>query len=140
MTCGLLGAIPITAVVVRGAANVDAGARTKLSAFTHGLFLLLAVLLVPFLLNRIPYASLAAILMVTGYNLTRPKLFSSMWSAGSKQFIPFLITILVILSTDLLIGVSIGLLISVYFIVQNNFREKMDFSLAMATVTLAPQV
>jgi MFS superfamily sulfate permease-like transporter len=124
MTCGLLGAIPMTAVVVRGAANVDAGGRTKLSAFTHGLFLLLAVLLFPFLLNKIPYASLAAILLVTGYNLTKPKLFRNMWSLGWKQFIPFLITILVILSTDLLIGVSIGLLISIYFIVQNNFKAE----------------
>ncbi len=124
MTCGLIGAIPITAVVVRGAANVDAGARTKLSAFTHGLFLLLSVLLVPFLLNKIPYASLAAILIVTGYNLTKPKLFKNMWSLGWKQFIPFLTTIVVILSTDLLIGVSIGLLISIYFIIQNNFKAE----------------
>jgi MFS superfamily sulfate permease-like transporter len=124
ITCGFLGAIPMTAVVVRGAANVDAGARTKLSAFTHGLFLLLAVLLVPFLLNMIPYASLAAILLVTGFNLTKPKLYRNMWSLGWKQFIPFIITILVILSTDLLIGVSIGLLISTYFIIQNNFRAE----------------
>ena len=124
MTCGLLGAIPMTAVVVRGAANVDAGARTKLSAFTHGLFLLFAVLLVPFLLNKIPYASLAAILIITGYNLAKPKLFLNMWSLGWKQFIPFVLTIIVILSTDLLIGVSIGLLISIYFIVQNNFRAE----------------
>lgn len=121
MTCGLLGAIPMTAVVVRGAANVDAGGRTKLSAFTHGLFLLLAVLFIPFLLNKIPYASLAAILLITGYNLAKPKLFRNMWNLGWKQFLPFLITIVVILSTDLLIGVSIGLLISIYFIVQNNF-------------------
>src|SRR5205085_68294 len=124
ITCGLLGAIPITAVVVRGAANVDAGGRTKLSAFTHGLFLLLAVLLVPFLLNKIPYASLAAILLITGYNLTKPKLYRNMWSLGWKQFIPFIFTIIVILSTDLLIGVTIGLLISIYFIVQNNFKAE----------------
>lgn len=124
MTCGLLGAIPITAVVVRGAANVDAGGRTKLSAFTHGLFLLSAVLFIPVLLNKIPYASLAAILLITGYNLTKPKLYKNMWSLGWKQFLPFLITIVVILSTDLLIGVSIGLLISVYFIIQNNFRAE----------------
>ena len=124
MTCGFLGAIPMTAVVVRGAANVDAGARTKLSAFTHGLFLLLAVLLVPFLLNMIPYASLAAILLMTGFNLTKPKLYKNMWSLGWKQFIPFIITILVILSTDLLIGVSIGLLISTYFIIRNNFKAE----------------
>ena len=124
MVCGLLGAIPMTAVVVRGAANVDAGGRTKLSAFTHGLFLLLAVLLIPFVLNRIPYASLAAILLSTGYNLTKPKLFRNMWSLGWKQFLPFVFTILVILCTDLLIGVSIGLLISVYFIIQNNFKTE----------------
>jgi MFS superfamily sulfate permease-like transporter len=122
MTCGLLGAIPMTAVVVRGAANVNAGGRTKLSAFTHGLFLLLAVMMVPFLLNKIPYASLAAILLITGYNLTKPKLYRNMWSLGRKQFIPFMITVIVILSTDLLIGVSIGLLISIYYIVQSNFK------------------
>lgn len=122
MTCGLLGAIPMTAVVVRGSANVHAGARTKLSAFTHGLFLLLAVLFVPFLLNKIPYASLAAILLITGYNLTKPKLYLNMFSLGRKQFIPFIITIVVILSTDLLLGVCIGLLISIYYIVQSNFK------------------
>jgi MFS superfamily sulfate permease-like transporter len=124
MLCGLLGAIPMTAVVVRGAANVDAGGRTKMSAFTHGLFLLLAVLFVPFLLNKIPYASLAAILLITGYNLTKPKLYRNMWSLGRKQFIPFVITILVILLTDLLVGVSIGLLISIYYIILNNFKTE----------------
>lgn len=124
MTCGLLGGIPMTAVVVRGAANADAGGRTKLSAFTHGLFLLLAVLFVPFLLNKIPYASLAAILLITGFNLTKPKLYKNMWSLGRKQFIPFAFTIIVILSTDLLIGVTLGLLISIYFIIQNNFKAE----------------
>ncbi|MCX6352624.1 MAG: SulP family inorganic anion transporter [Bacteroidetes bacterium] len=124
LTCGILGAIPITAVVVRGAANANAGGRTKLSAFTHGLFLLLAVLLVPFALNMIPYATLAAILLVTGFNLTKPRLYANMWRLGWKQFLPFLFTIIVILSTDLLIGVSIGLLISIYFIVQNNFKAE----------------
>jgi len=124
MTCGIFGAIPMTAVVVRGAANVDAGAKTKLSAFTHGLFLLIAVLLFPFLLNKIPYASLAAILLITGYNLAKPKLFFNMWTLGWKQFLPFALTIIVILLTDLLIGVSIGLLISIYFIVQNNFKAE----------------
>ena len=122
MLCGLLGAIPMTAVIVRGAANVDAGARTKLSAFTHGIFLLLSVLLIPLLLNQIPYAALSAILLITGYNLTKPKLYRNMWGLGWKQFSPFLITILVILATDLLVGVFIGLLISIYFIIQNNFK------------------
>lgn len=124
MTCGLLGAIPLTAVVVRGAANVDAGGRTKMSSFTHGVFLLLSVLFIPFLLNKIPYASLAAILIVTGLNLTKPKLYRSMWKLGAKQFIPFITTIVVILLTDLLIGVCVGLLISVYFIIQNNFKAQ----------------
>ena len=124
MFCGLLGAIPLTAVVVRGAANVDAGGRTKMSAITHGILMLLAVLLIPFALNKIPYASLAAILMVTGYNLTKPKLYKSMWSLKWKQFVPFLITVVVILATDLLVGVSIGLLISIYFIIQNNFKAE----------------
>lgn len=124
MACGLLGAIPITSVVVRGAANADAGGRTKLAAFTHGLFLLIAVLFLPFLLNKIPYASLAAILLITGYNLAKPKLFKNMWSLGWKQFIPFVLTIVIILATDLLIGVSIGLLMSIYFIIQNNFKAE----------------
>jgi MFS superfamily sulfate permease-like transporter len=135
ITCGLLGAIPITAVVVRGAANVDAGARTKLSAFTHGLFLLLAVSFVPFMLNKIPYASLSAILIITGYNLAKPKLFRNMWSLGWKQFLPFIITIVVILFTDLLIGVCIGLLISIYFIVRNNFKAEYKISKAIINGT-----
>lgn len=122
--CGLFGAIPMTAVIVRGAANIDAGAKTKFAAFTHGVFLLLAVSLIPFLLNRIPFASLAAILLLTGYNLTKPKLFKDMWRLGLKQFLPFICTIVIILFTDLLVGVGIGLLISVYFIIQNNFKAE----------------
>jgi len=122
--CGMVGAIPITAVVVRGSANINAGARTKLSAFTHGVFLLLSVLFIPFILNLIPLASLAVILIITGYNLTKVSLFKNMFKLGWEQFIPFVATILVILFTDLLLGVSIGLLISVYFIIQHNFTEQ----------------
>jgi len=129
IACGLLGAIPMTAVIVRGAANVDAGGRTKLSSFTHGLFLLLAVALIPFVLSMIPFASLAAILLITGYNLTKPKLFRNMWSLGLKQFLPFVITIAVILATDLLVGVGIGLLISIYFIIQNNFKAEYKINI-----------
>lgn len=124
IACGIFGAIPLTAVVVRGAANVDAGARTKTSAITHGIFLLSAVLFIPFLLNKIPYASLAAILLVTGYNLSRPGLYTNMFGLGWKQFLPFLLTIIIILATDLLIGVSLGLLLSTYFIIQNNFKAE----------------
>lgn len=124
MACGFLGGIPMTAVIVRGAANVDAGGRTRLSSFTHGLFLLLAVLFIPFALNKIPYASLAAILLITGYNLTKPRLYKAMWGLGLQQFLPFILTILIILLTDLLIGVTAGLLLSAYYIIQNNFRSE----------------
>ncbi len=124
MACGFLGAIPMTAVIVRGAANVDAGARTRLSSFTHGLFLLLTVAFIPFVLNKIPFASLAAILFVTGFNLTKPKLYRNMWSLGWKQFLPFILTIVIILMTDLLIGVTTGLLLSVYYIISQNFRAE----------------
>lgn len=124
MLCGLLGAIPMTAVIVRGAANVDAGGRTRFSSFTHGLFLLLAVLFIPFALNKIPYAALAAVLLITGYNLTKPKLYRNMWSLGLKQFLPFILTIVIILLTDLLIGVTAGLIISIYYIIRNNFKAE----------------
>lgn len=124
MVCGLVGAIPMTAVIVRGAANVDAGGRTRLSSFTHGVFLLLAVIAIPFALNEIPFASLAAILLITGYNLSKPGLYRQMYRLGWNQFLPFIITIAVILATDLLIGVTIGLLISIYFLVRNNFKAE----------------
>lgn len=128
LCCGLLGAIPVTAVVVRGAANIDAGARTKASSITHGVLLLAAVVMVPFVLNKIPYASLAAILLVTGYQLTRPKLYKSMIALGSNQYLPFMLTILMILLTNLLVGVSIGLLLSIYYIVQKNFKVEYRLS------------
>ena len=124
--CGLLGAIPITAVVVRGSANIEAGAKTKVSAFMHGIFLLLSVLLIPFLINMIPYASLSAILIITGFGLTRIEIYKHLFKLGLKQFIPFIATIIIILVTDLLIGVSIGLLISIYYIIKENFKENYE--------------
>ena len=124
--CGLLGAIPITAVVVRGSANIEAGAKTKVSAFMHGVFLLLSVLLIPFLINMIPYASLSAILIITGFGLTRIEIYKHLFKLGLKQFIPFIATIIIILVTDLLIGVSIGLLISIYYIIKENFKENYE--------------
>lgn len=130
ITCGLLGAIPITSVIVRGSANVDAGAKTKLSAFFHGAFLLIAVLFAPFLLNKIPYASLAVILLFTGYNLTKPALYVNVWNLGLKQFLPFIITVFFIVATDLLVGVGVGLLVSTYFIIQNNFRAEYKISVS----------
>jgi MFS superfamily sulfate permease-like transporter len=124
IVCGMVGGLPITAVIVRGAANIDAGGRTQLSSFSHGVFLLIATLTFPFLINKIPYASLAAILLVTGYNLTRPRLYIQLWKQGFIQFLPFIITIISILFTDLLIGVSIGLLISAFFVIHNNLKSE----------------
>lgn len=124
MLCGLLGALPMTAVIVRGAANVNAGGRTRLSSVTHGVLLLLAVASIPFVLSMIPLASLAAILMLTGYNLTKPSLYKQMFNLGWNQFLPFIITVVVVLATDLLEGVAIGLLISIYFIIRNNFNAE----------------
>ncbi|MFA5574620.1 MAG: SulP family inorganic anion transporter [Brumimicrobium sp.] len=128
ITCGIFGAIPITAVVVRGAANVDAGGKTRLSAIIHGILLILSVILIPFVLNQIPYASLAAILLTTGYNLSKPSLFKQVWKQKYKQFIPFILTIFFILVTDLLIGVTIGLVLAFYFIIRNNFKEEFDYT------------
>ncbi len=126
--CGLFGAIPLTAVVVRGAANNDAGAKTKQSAVIHGILLLLSVLLIPFIINKIPYASLAAILIMTGFALTKPQIFLKNFKLGLDQFIPFIVTIVVVLMTDLLIGVSIGLLFSIYYIVRHNFKENYEMT------------
>lgn len=124
--CGLLGAIPMTAVVVRGSANIQAGAKTKASSFVHGVLLLLSVLLIPFVINMIPYASLSAILILTGFGLTKIRIFKGIFKLGLKQFVPFLATIIIILATDLLVGVGVGLLISVYYIIKENFKENYN--------------
>lgn len=126
MLCGLLGALPVTAVIVRSSANIDAGGRTRLAAFTHGVLLLVAVLVIPTVLNLIPLCALAAVLVVTGYKLTHPKLFVSMYKLKWNQFLPFAITIIMVLFTDLLIGVSIGLLVSIFFIIRNNYVADFD--------------
>ena len=127
VSCGLIGALPITAVIVRGSANVDAGGKTKLSTITHGTLLLLTVTTIPFILNLIPYASLAAILIITGYNLTKPVLYKKMFALKKEQYIPFLVTIIITLIADLLIGVGIGFLVALYFIVHRNI--KADYQL-----------
>lgn len=123
MVTGILGGIPITSVIVRSSVNLSAGAMTKLSAILHGIFLLLSVLFLTSLLNLIPLASLAAILIVTGYKLTRMSVFSNMYRKGWEQFIPFIATVLAIVFTDLLKGVMIGTVFSVFFILRSNFRN-----------------
>ncbi|MEZ6151343.1 MAG: SulP family inorganic anion transporter [Pirellulaceae bacterium] len=123
LVCGLIGGLPVTSVIVRGSVNVGAGAKTKLSALTHGALLLLSVALLPAYMNMIPLSALAAILLVTGFKLASPKLFKQMWDEGRYQFLPFIITVVAIILTDLLIGIVVGLGVSVLFILNSNLRR-----------------
>lgn len=125
MVSGLIGGLPVTAVIVRSSANVAAGAKTKSSAVTHGLLLLLTVLFIPGLLNMIPLSSLAAILLMVGYKLAKPSLIISMYHKGKDQFIPFAVTIIAILLTDLLVGITIGILIGLFFVLKTNFHKAL---------------
>ncbi|TKC07236.1 SulP family inorganic anion transporter [Pedobacter frigoris] len=120
---GLLGGLPMTSVIVRSSANVNAGGRTKMSAIFHGTWLLLSLLFIPGLINMIPLACLAAILLVTGYKLARVDLFKHMFHKGWDQFIPFVVTIVAVLLTDLLKGVAIGMLLSVFYLLRTNMRN-----------------
>ncbi len=122
MISGLIGGLPITSVIVRSSANINAGAKMKLATITHGVLLLVCVATIPFILNFIPKACLAAILLFTGYRLARPAIFKHMWHAGLNQFIPFVITAVSIVVFDLLKGVGIGLVISVFYLLRNNLR------------------
>jgi len=119
---GLFGGIPITAVIVRSSANAEAGAKTKLASFAHGIWLLLAVLFAIPVINLIPYCVLSVILIRTGYNLAKPKMIISVYKQGREQFLPFIITVVAILLTDLLIGVLIGIAYSLYFLVKHTYR------------------
>lgn len=123
MISGLIGGLPITSVIVRSSANVNAGAKTKMSAIFHGLLLLLSVALIPGILNLIPKSALAAILIFTGYKLAKPTLFKMYYKKGMDQFFPFVITIVAILFTDLLKGVLIGIVVGLFFIIRSNFRS-----------------
>ena len=123
MLAGLVGGLPMTSVIVRSSVNAQAGGRTRMSAVFHGVLLLGSVLLLPALLNRIPLAALAAILIVTGFKLASPKVFRQMWSEGLRQFVPFVVTITAIVVSDLLVGVGIGLATSVGFILWGNLRR-----------------
>lgn len=119
---GLVGGLPMTSVIVRTSANVNAGARTKMSTIAHGVLLLLTVILIPGLLNKIPMACLAAILIMIGIRLASPKVFKHMWQTGKHQFIPFLVTVVAVVFTDLLKGVGIGLAVSIIFILRGNMK------------------
>lgn len=123
MVSGLLGGLPITSVIVRSSANVYAGARTRLSSMLHGTLLLVAALLIPAFLNRVPLACLAAILLAVGYKLSSVKIIKSVWKEGWSQFLPFIITVLAIVLTDLLKGILIGLAVSVFFVMRAYTRK-----------------
>ncbi|MDQ3109062.1 MAG: SulP family inorganic anion transporter [Bacteroidota bacterium] len=120
---GLFGGIPITSVVVRSSVNINAGNESKLSTILHGIFILISVVALAGVLNLIPLASLAAILLITGYKLTRVTIFREIFKKGWHQFIPFVVTILAIVFTDLLIGVLIGLTVSMFYLIRSNYRN-----------------
>ncbi len=125
MVSGLIGGLPITAVIVRSSANIAAGARTNASAIIHGSLLVLTVMLIPGLLNKIPLASLAAILLTVGYKLAKPAIFIAIYRKGKDQFIPFVVTIVAILFTDLLVGIVIGILVGLFFVLKANFHKAL---------------
>lgn len=120
---GLLGGLPVTSVIVRSSANINAGARTKSSTISHGLILMITLLAIPGVLNLIPLSCLAAILLLVGYKLTKFSLYKQMYGKGSSQFFPFLITILAILFTNLLQGVFLGIIVALFFILKTNFQR-----------------
>lgn len=119
----LIGGLPMTSVVVRSSANANAGATSKLSTMIHGGLLLVSVLTIPFILNLIPLSTLAAVLILIGYKLAKPATIMHFWKKGKYQFIPFIATIIAVVSLDLLKGVGIGLLISVFYILQGNMKR-----------------
>jgi MFS superfamily sulfate permease-like transporter len=121
MISGFIGGLPLTAVIVRSSANINAGARTKLSSFIHGLLLLLSVIAFAGFLNKIPLACLAALLLTVGYKLAKISLFKSMFRLGWDQFLPFIITIIAIQFSDLLKGITIGMIVAILFIFKNIY-------------------
>lgn len=122
---GLIGGLPMTSVIVRSSVNINSGGQTKLSTIWHGLLLLLSVMFFPEVLNKIPLSALAAILLVTGLKLASPQLLSQMWKEGKYQFLPFIITVIAIVLTDILIGVIIGLIVAIGFILHSNFSRPL---------------
>lgn len=122
---GLVGALPVTSVIVRSSVNVNAGAQSRLSAIVHGVLMTGSVLLIPDLLNQIPLSALGAILLVTGLKLASPAIFRQMWQEGRSQFVPFLVTVVGILFTDLIVGILLGLAASIGFLLHSNLRRPL---------------
>jgi len=124
---GLIGGLPITQVIVRSSANIQSGGRTKLSSFLHGVLILISAIFIPNILNLVPLSSLAAILFIVGYKLAKPDIFKQMYSKGISEFIPFMVTIVGIIFTDLLIGIILGLVTGFMYILWNNYRTPYHF-------------
>ncbi len=127
MISSLLGGLPMTSVVVRTSANNSAGAKSKMSAIIHGILLLISVLSIPFILNKIPLATLAAVLLMVGYKLANPKTVKHFWGKGKYQFIPFIVTFAGVVFIDLLWGVGLGIIISIIFVLKGNLKRAYNF-------------
>lgn len=127
LLCGLCGGLPVTSVVMRSSANLEAGAASRLSTVVHGVLLLVCVLAVPTWLNRIPLAAVAAVMLVIGYRLAHWELFRAMYAKGRDQFVPFLTTVAAVLLVDILHGIAIGMAVSVAFILLRNLRNPLAF-------------
>lgn len=128
LVSSFIGGLPMTSVVVRSSANANSGATSKVSSIIHGVFLLICVIAIPSILNKIPLATLAAVLLMVGYKLAKPATIMHFWHKGKYQFIPFIATIIAIVATDLLKGVGIGLAISVFYILQGNMKRAYYYS------------
>ena len=127
MASGLVGGLPVTSVIVRSSANVAANAQTKTSTIIHGFLLLFCAALIPMVINMIPLSALAAVLLVVGYKLAKPALFKQMWTAGKYQFMPFIVTVVAIVFTDLLTGVGIGMVVATFAILRGNMKAPYFF-------------
>ncbi|MEK9603370.1 MAG: SulP family inorganic anion transporter [Flavobacteriaceae bacterium] len=123
MLSGFIGGLPVTQVIVRSSANIQSGGKTKMSAIIHGFLLLISIMAIPNLLNMIPLSVLAAILFVVGYKLAKPELFISIFKLGWKQFLPFITTVVGIIATDLLTGIFMGLVVGIYFILVDSYKN-----------------
>jgi len=120
---GMIGGLPITQVIVRSSTNIQSGGKSKASAIFHGFLLILSAMLIPNILNLIPLASLAAILFLVGYKLAKPVLFKEMYAAGKEYFIPFMVTILGIVFTDLLMGIGLGMVVAIFYVLYKNYQK-----------------
>ncbi|MBP2833349.1 SulP family inorganic anion transporter [Aquimarina sp. U1-2] len=144
---GMIGGLPITQVIVRSSANIQSGGKTKMSAIIHGFLLLISVVLIPRLLNMIPLSVLASVLLLVGYKLAKPSLFKKMYTLGWKQFLPFTVTVVGIVFTDLLIGIGLGLLVGIGVILIKSYQnshflhiENVDDGRHRVKMTLAEEV